>query len=720
MQDLLYVIQWWAVFLAIGIIFFPLTITIFKPFYDKGYLFSKVLGVAIISYFIFILAVFRILKFDSFAIFLVVLISCITNFFIFRKKYKLKELKLKWKIFLFEEIIFFIGIAFWSYIRAHEPSIHGLEKFMDFGFINSILRSSYLPSPDMWFTPLPINYYYFGHFIAALITKISLLPSFITYNLMIATIFSFTFCLSASLLINFFTEKKIIKTSFTAGLIGGIFVAFGGNLHTIYSLFLPYNTDKPLPFWALGFALNTFPNGYWYPNATRFIPFTIHEFPLYSFVVSDLHGHVSDIPFVFLTIALIYILFLEKKISKSLIILISLLLSIMYMTNAWDAFIYFLLVFFSIVLINTKLLKTEQSKTVVLKIGFISTKIKQIANIKLFIVENIKYVAGILILFVVFSLPFSANFKPFVSGIGVICAPSFLIKIQKIGPFLFEADHCQRSQFYQLLILYGFFYFFAISFIIFLTTKIKKQITRTDIFVLFLIIISTLLIFIPEFFYVKDIYPAHYRANTMFKLVYQSFIMLSISCAYILIRILHTKRNMLFYCLSIIIILPVLIYPYFAVKSYYGDLKKYLGIDGISYLKTQLPEDYNAILWINKNIKKQPVILEAQGDSYTDYARISSNTGLPTVLGWTVHEWLWRGTYDIPAPRIEEIKTLYESHDINKTLDLLQKYKVSYVYVGGLEKQKYTNLYEEKFEKIGVVVYKYGKTKIYKVNSFSD
>lgn len=720
MQDLLLVAQWWVVFFVIGISFLPLTITIFKPFYDKGYLFSKVIGIAITSYLIFTLNVFRILKLNGFTIFFVFVICFIINFILFKKKNELKEINSKWKIFVSEEILFFTGIAFWTYIRAHEPSIHGLEKFMDFGFINSILRSSYLPSPDMWLPPFTINYYYFGHFIAALLTKASFLQSFITYNFMIATIFSFTFCLALSLLVNFFAEKKFSKAAFTAGLLGGIFTAFGGNLHTIYSIFLPYNTDKPLPFWALNFALNTFPNGYWYPNATRFIPFTIHEFPLYSFVVSDLHGHVSDIPFVLLTIALIYILFLSKKISKPLIILISLVLSIMYMTNAWDAFIYFILVAFSIILINTKLLEIKYSKAVTLKLAFFSTKAKQVLNIKLFIIENLKHIVGVLILFVVFSLPFSIHFKPFVSGIGVVCAPSFLTKIQKFGPFLFEPDHCQKSQFYQLLILYGFFYFFVSSFIVFLISKAKKQITKTDIFMLFLIIISTLLIIIPEFFYVKDIYPAHYRANTMFKLVYQSFIMLSISSAYIIVRILSAKRNLLFYFLSIIFILPVVVYPYFAIKSYYGDLKNYLGVDGISYLKTQLPEDYNAIVWINKNIKGQPVILEAQGDSYTDYARISSNTGLPTVLGWTVHEWLWRGTYDVPAPRIEEVKTLYETNDMNKTLDLLQKYKVSYVYVGGLEKQKYTNLYEEKFRKIGVTIYNNGQTKIYKVNSFSN
>ena len=56
--------------------------------------------------------------------------------------------------------------------------------------------------------------------------------------------------------------------------------------------------ENPVPFWHLPLSIQFFPNMYWYPNATRFIHNTIHEFPLYSFVVSDLHGHVLDIPIV--------------------------------------------------------------------------------------------------------------------------------------------------------------------------------------------------------------------------------------------------------------------------------------------------------------------------------------------------------------------------------------------------------------------------------------
>ena len=81
----------------------------------------------------------------------------------------------------------------------------------------------------------------------------------------------------------------------------------------------------------------------------------------------------------------------------------------------------------------------------------------------------------------------------------------------------------------------------------------------------------------------------------------------------------------------------VSIYPYFAIPSGYGNLNNQKGLNGIAYLQNIKSEDYKAINWINANIKNQPVILEAQGDSYTDFARISTNSGLPTVLVLTVH-----------------------------------------------------------------------------------
>jgi uncharacterized membrane protein len=702
--DIIYIIKWFLTFFAIGLAFLPLTFTIFKDFKDKGYIFSKIIGIAFLSYFVFIVGSLRFLKFSNSTIIALFIILYLANYLplIYKNKHLLPVIKTHLKIFIIEEFIFLIALFFWSFIRGNFPDIHGLEKFMDFGFLNSILRTDYFPPKDMWFTPLSINYYYFGHLITAVITKFSTIPSSISYNLMLATLFALTLTASLSFGMNLFDKLKFSVKSTLVGLISGILVSLGGNLTTIYAFFGPYTpADKAVPFWQLPFLPFNFPNGYWYPNATRFIPFTIHEFPLYSFVVSDLHGHVIDIPFVLLVIASIYSFLKNKTITFWNLIFLSFIFSIMYMTNAWDGLIYLLLGF--------------------MVIGVF--KFYQVGKILIFskinIINLLKQYLILILGFFTFSLPFNFNFKPFVSGIGIICAPNFLTNLGKIGPFLFEANHCQKSSLWQLLILYGFFLFFIISFLIFLKLKKKYAYTKEDAFILILISISILLISVPEFIYIKDIYPMHYRANTMFKLVYEAFIMLSLASAYIFIKIstiIKQKKILIpFLAITMLLFSLVLIYPVFAINSYYRDLKNYNSLNGEIYLLSLYPNDYNLINWINQNIKGQPIILEANGDSYTDYARISANTGLPTVIGWPVHEWLWRGTYDIVAPRIADVKTLYTTQNINNVKNLIRKYKISYVVISELERQKYPNLNELSFVKLGKLIYRSKDTKLYKI-----
>jgi len=512
---------------------------------------------------------------------------------------------------------------------------------------------------------------------------------------MLITIFSYTVTLTFSIAITLFSKNTVLKIKeILSAMLTAALVAFSGNLHTLYTFFTQYQQREGLPITSTTFSPLTFPNNYWYPNATRFIPFTIHEFPLYSFVVSDLHGHVSDIPIVLFGLAIILEIFLSKKIKHLNLIILSLALSIMYMTNTWDAPIYGLLVGFIIFI----------------KYFYVLKDIAKSAQ------RSLLPITIVILFTIVFSIPFSTSFKPFVSGIGIMCAPDFLTEIGRIGPFLFETNHCQHSPLWQLTILYGFFYFFAAVLIIsFIKQWKKKKIVAQDIFILALIVVSTILIILPEFLYVKDIYPEHYRANTMFKFTYEAFIMLSIVAGYAIMKITSGRKNFLLLSATFILLLLVFLYPFFAIQSYYANLKTYHGLNGISYLKNLRAQDHSAIMFIKQNITNQPIILEAQGDSYTDYGRISANTGLPTILGWTVHEWLWRGSYSVVAPRIADIKTLYETSDLTLTKKLLRQYNVSYVYIGELEKQKYENLQEEKFAQLGEIIFEEKGTKIYQL-----
>jgi uncharacterized membrane protein len=673
-SDLIYIFIWWATFFTLGIVSIPLCWYLFKKFIDKGYGFAKALGLLSVGYLYFLLGTFHIAPFVNISLVVVLLILALVNFKIFRTSQPqiVKDYKKNFKIILLQELLFTSGLLFWSYVRAHQPDINGLEKFMDFGFINSILKSKFLPPVDMWFAGESINYYWFGHYLVAVATKLSGLGSSVTYNLMLATILGLTltgvFSLVATL-ISHVSHRVSLPTICLLALLSAILVNFAGNFHTAY------------------YVIKDGSDTYWYPDATRFIGYnpetndkTIHEFPIYSYVVSDLHAHLLNLPFVVAFIALLLSFtmdFDEDKHPKKKILLLGFFLGVFFMTNAWDFANYSLL---TAVVFGTFLLfkKRVDKKTL---LTFLTTGIIMFATA------------------LVTMLPFLLHFTSLAEGIKLVHSHSII---------------------WQLIILWGFPAVLTIIFLLFISRNIKL-IQTPDIFVLAMLITTWSLIVLPEIIYVKDIYIAsHYRANTMFKLTYQAFVISYITSGYVFYRFVSSlKSRSVKFLVTLLLLFPVaaiLIYPSYAIGSYYNDLKKYKGLDGTSWAKITHPARFGAVNWLNKNVAGQPVILEAPGDSYTEFNIISSYTGLPTVSGWFVHEWLWRGDSSFPQQRVSDINLIYTSDDENLTKALLDKYKVVYVIIGDQELQKFPNINEIKFEHLAKLVFSVKDLRMYKVN----
>jgi len=694
--DLKYIIFWWLTIFLLGLVSLPLIFSVFKNFWDKGYAFCKTVSIISLTYLILVLSIFKFLPFTNPSLLILITGGIFADYLYLKNKNNrdsfVNLIKENYKTFIAEELIFLLILTAWSFVRGFAPDIEGLEKFMDWGFVNSALRSNYLPPADMWFSGEYINYYYFGHLISAVLTKLSNIPSTITYNLSIATVCAMTFIsgfsLSSNLVYNFFKKTVPLKLILIAGLISALLLTFGGNLHSVYKISKLNKDQNDGVLTITSEALKNAANAYWYPDATRFIGYdpetkdkTIHEFPLYSFVVADLHGHMSDIPVVMFFMAFIFAMSLETFAFPylKLIVPCGLILSICYMTNAWDFAVYGLLfgVFYFL----------KNWKTLGLWNGLLRTFSSGI---------------GIILCWYLFTLPFSLNFIPMAEGLKLSDA---------------------RSPFFQLFILYGGFWIITLPLLVFyLFYKDKKtkkiDVSVTDVFIIALIITATILIIIPEIGYIKDIYIyEHRRSNTMFKLVYQAFMMYSIAGGFALARIsqIKSKWKTLYKITFFIVFFIHMIYPFLATKSYYG-LKEYKGLWGLNFLKNANPDNLEAIEWINKNIKGQPVMVEAAGDSYTMFNQISMATGLPTIEGWIVHEWLWRGGYEKPSLRQTDVQKLYEGETLEEIRTVLQKYSVDYIFVGNKEYEKYPKIKEKNFTDLGaLIVAQFGKTKIYKV-----
>ena len=221
------------------------------------------------------------------------------------------------------------------------------------------------------------------------------------------------------------------------------------------------------------------------------------------------------------------------------------------------------------------------------------------------------------------------------------------------------------------------------------------------------------LVLIPELVYVRDIYEnGNARANTMFKLTYQAFILFGICMSYIITRFLLWKKERILQVFGGIgLVLLLWTFGYFgtSVYSWFGnifDLSEYRGLDATAYLENVFSEDAGAIRWLDETIEGQPVVLEANGDSYSGYERVSAMTGLPTVLGWYVHEWLWRDDTADLNEKSADIESIYTSSDEEYVKELLEEYDVSYIFVGSKEREKYGGtLNEDVLKSLGEVVF---------------
>ena len=105
-------------------------------------------------------------------------------------------------------------------------------------------------------------------------------------------------------------------------------------------------------------------------------------------------------------------------------------------------------------------------------------------------------------------------------------------------------------------------------------------------------------------------------------------------------------------------------------------------LDGTAYLAEQAPLERAAYEWLNDNVAGIPVMAEAYGPSYQDYARVAMNTGLPIVLGWDYHVSQRAQRWPDINKRKDDLKKLYTTDSEQVAAEILRKYHIALVYVG--------------------------------------
>ena len=715
---------WYLLALVLGAAAMPLTGRLFRRFQDRGWMFSKVTAIAVSGFLTWFLVAVKIIKFTTMTCIVVTLVCAAASLILYCREQKagfecipFAHLDLVYA----EELLFFTAFLLWTYFAGFHPAAYGTEKFMDYGFMEAMMRSKTLPATDLWYSQGKINYYYGGQYFAVFLTKLSGAKVELTYNLMRTFVAGLAFAMSFSLVHQMVTDRLgRIRTGWkkalpsVTGILAGISVSIAGNMHyVVYGQIIPFIQKLK------GEEVSS----YWFPDATRYIGFnpdvedkTIHEFPCYSFVLGDLHAHVVDIMFVLLLLGLLYAWmkkvrttelsgesmsrreFWKKQLLMPQLLAAGALLGMFHWTNYWDFVIYFV---------------------VTCGVALFMNIIGQKGKIRWVLGVTAAQAVEILTLATVIILPFTLQFDTsnMVQGIAL-------------------AKH--HSLPHQLLVLWGLPGILTILFVVsLLIEKLRGaeqkslyhlliSIRLPDLFAVLMGLCAIGLVLIPELVYVRDIYEnGNARANTMFKLTYQAYIMFGMTMIYAIFRLLVIGKNKILKVLAFIgLFLFVWTCGYFgnSVHSWFGTVWKpsqYKGLNATAFLETDFPEDVNGIRWLKENISDAPVVLEANGDSYSEYERVSAMTGLPTIMGWYVHEWLWRGNLADLNAKIEEIKEIYTSTDETRVKELLEEYNVSYIFVGSCERNKYgADLNNDLLKGLGEVVFQDSEypTYIVKIN----
>ncbi len=688
---------WWAVIWMLGCTFMPVTSLLLPQFADKGWMFSKVIGVAVSGYLTWLVVVLKFFPFTTLTCMVVTLVCMVANLWLALRlrRNRVEILPESGGNLIFrEEILFFLMFLLWTYVAGFRPAAYGTEKFMDFGFMQSMMKSTALPAVDMWYSQETMNYYYGGQYFAVFLTKLTTTSVEITYNLMRTLIAAFAFVLPCSLvrqmLIDRMTQEERKHPEIIAslgGLLAGGAVSLSGNMHYVI-----YSKIIPLIHKINGTEVEE--ASYWFPNATRYIGHdpetmdrTIHEFPSYSFVLGDLHAHMINVFFVLTVVGVLYG-WLKNNKGKSylqpVVFLCGLLLGIFQFSNTWDFAIYYVVICGTLFFGNLKRYSERMRKGV----GWSAVQWLEVMALS-----------------VLAALPFNLDFDSSMAQ-GIV----------------FSQNH---SAFYQLCVLWALPVIICAVFILkYLFGMFKKPLGQffqetplSDMYVVILGLCAIGLIIIPEIVYVRDIYEeTSARSNTMFKLTYQAYILFGMAMAYMLVRFItaHKKRlQQTFGILMTCVLLSTFGYIGNAVHSWFGnifDRSGYQTLDATLFLEQDFPEDAAAIRWLNENVKGRPVVLEANGDSYSDYERVSAMTGLPTVLGWYVHEWLWRNDTADLNEKSSQIENIYAGTDMAQVQEMLDYFDVSYIFIGAQEREKYPNLNEELLRSLGEVVFDSGAT----------
>ena len=795
---------WFLLLELTAIIALPWAFFLFRFLPDRGLTLVKPAALLLFSYVLWVLGLTHVWPNTQLTVWAIFLVAAAGSYWLVRTQWEeLRDfVRNNWPVLLTAELIFVALFALWAYVASGAPAITHTEKPMDFMLLNAAHRARYFPAEDLWLSGHSISYYYFGHIIVGFLAKLSGAVSSTAYNLGVATIPALAGAVAFGLLYNLVRlAGGSLRRALAVGAAAPALILLAGNLTGALE-FVRLRGWAGEGFWdwvaikgldAVPVAGGVFPQDFWWWfRSTRVIDtltaegvsldYTITEFPVFSFVLGDLHAHVLAIPFLLLAISTTLNAYLSPgrlgwswlRQRPAQAAALALSGGALAFINFWD-FPTFLALLAGVLLLKgyrdypNSLPQAAVSAAIV----FIPVLILALAMFAPFYLGAFSgQTSGILPLQEVATRPFLLFI---VLGLFILLSLAFLAKtiLRTARPEPADAPAAATALVVAILPL-GLW--MATGFMFTLVTNgaggalddLGRRLTlagpgaavvaaaaycamslsrraahpephashpepvegQPAAFALLLMTLAFYLLLGAELFHIVDSFGGAWRRmNTVFKFYYQAWLLLGIVASFALYNLncdlfdYGMDRIKAIRVISRIIRITVLTFlALLLATSFYYTAGAILDrsaasaegrtLDGLAFLKESAPGEYAAIQWLRDEAEPGRII-EAVGDDYTDYGRISAATGQAGVLGWKGHEIQWRGSHEAFAGREEAIAAIYSGHNPIAARRLLEHYGVRYVYLGSRERQtynvsglpRYADFLKTVFHQDGVIVY---------------
>jgi YYY domain-containing protein len=368
---MLNLLAWYLTVTLIGLLAFPLTHALFPALADRGYSFSRALGLLVWGYAFWLLASLGVVQNDiGGVLFALALVAGLSGWLFWRRTRGTEqgpvgaqpgtgperpESALDWiksnrRLVITVEVIFLVAFAAFAFFRAANPDAFGTEKPMELTFIDGILKSPTFPPHDPWLSGYAISYYYFGYVIAAMIARLTGTAGTVAFNLILCLLFALSALGAYGLIYNLLAvygrdrpragkkADRAERPSLGLPLLGPLFLLIVSNVVGFLAvlhrrgLLWTFSADGSArsSFWtwldlrdlsqAPALPLRWVPDQFWWWwGASRVVrDYDLHhtfleiidEFPFFSYLLGDVHPHVLAMPFVLLAIGAVLNLFL--------------------------------------------------------------------------------------------------------------------------------------------------------------------------------------------------------------------------------------------------------------------------------------------------------------------------------------------------------------------------------------------------------------------------